>query len=118
MTTNHPHRSKRRAIDFPGRDMPKVDPFPARGYNVTFNLRTRSLKETRHHLCVDVAPVPPDTDDEADAIKVINLLNAASDLLTALQYAETILASYSTTRVGVHHECLAQVRAAIAKAGG
>lgn len=77
--------AKRRAIDFPGRDIPKVDPFPARGYNVTFNLRTRSLKETRHHLCVDVAPVPPDADDEADAIKVINLLNAASDLLAALK---------------------------------
>ena len=45
-----------------------------------------------------------------------HLLAAAPDMLAALIYAERVLASYASTKVGVHHAGLGVVRAAIAKA--
>ena len=38
------------------------------------------------------------------------------EMLTALKCAEIVLASYSTTRDGIHYAALEQARAAIAKA--
>lgn len=46
------------------------------------------------------------------------LICAAPDMLAVLKYAERVLSSYSSTKVGVHHAALGAMRAIIASAEG
>ena len=86
------------------------------------SILTESRDCERH---VALLSIPEDDDEDAseiaskrrdaNALHIVKVVNLFPELVDALALAESALASYSTTRVGVHHHALSEVRNLLAK---